>query len=156
MKQYTETLDGNYTEGGRTIPNDPANRDYQIMQAEVAAGDAEILPVDLDALKAEKYAENADYAEAWIEQAKLNPEQGVTYSHREVQKQENRRNNRGRGNDITKVSDADDYLFDWIDTVYDALDNADDVVEAADRPTLEAYDPATAVVWPVWVPYVAP
>lgn len=105
-------------------------------------------------LRNTRYAENAAYADAWILPAKLNPVQGQTYTEREVQKQENRRNNKGRANDITKVSDADDYLFNWIDTVYDSLDLADDAVETADRATLEAYDPATAVVWPAWTPYV--
>lgn len=44
MDTYQTTKNGEYTLDGTTIPNSGANRLYRRMQAEVAAGDAEILP----------------------------------------------------------------------------------------------------------------
>lgn len=52
MKQYQEQKDWlqdaapvtGYTIDNMTIPTDPRNRDYAQMMAEVAAGEAEILP----------------------------------------------------------------------------------------------------------------
>ena len=44
MKQYQLTEGGPYQIGGMCIPPDPNNTDYARMLAEVAAGEAEILP----------------------------------------------------------------------------------------------------------------
>jgi hypothetical protein len=42
---YTETQGGSFTsEDGMSIPNEPANRHYQQMQAEVLAGESTITP----------------------------------------------------------------------------------------------------------------
>ena len=45
MKQYQLTANGSYQIGNMSIPPNPNNTDYIRMQAEVAANEAEILPV---------------------------------------------------------------------------------------------------------------
>lgn len=45
MKQYQTLAGGSFQSGNMCIPPDPANSDYQRMLAEVAEGEAEILPV---------------------------------------------------------------------------------------------------------------
>lgn len=109
-----------------------------------------------EALRQLRYNQNYDYSQAWIAQAEATPVQGVSLTANQIRAQEARRNNRGRANDPTKVTDSEDYLIDWIDTVYDALDLADAAVENLDRAGLEAWNPATSHTWPTWVPYVGP
>jgi len=45
MKQYQLTVGGSFQIGSMCIPADPNNADYARMLAEVANGEAEILPV---------------------------------------------------------------------------------------------------------------
>lgn len=49
MKQYIETENGNFTDGQMTIPNEQANRHYQLMTEEVANDEAEIIAFDREA-----------------------------------------------------------------------------------------------------------
>lgn len=46
MKQYIKTKDGSYIVDSMIIPNNPGNRHYKIMMAEVEAGEAEIVESD--------------------------------------------------------------------------------------------------------------
>lgn len=52
MKQYQTTPGGSFQIDNMTIPLDPANSDYQRMLAEVAANEAELLPVPAPTLAA--------------------------------------------------------------------------------------------------------
>lgn len=106
-----------------------------------------------DDLREVRYQENNTYADLLAGQAAMTPEQGVVLTERQVLKQDARRNNIGRWNKDLKVSDADDYLFDWLDTLADALDQADDAVEVLDRAALEAWVPTNSPFWPTWTPY---
>lgn len=58
MNIYLQTEDGSYTFDGMCIPNDPSNRHYQIMQAEVLAATGSITPFafTLDEVKATRKA----------------------------------------------------------------------------------------------------
>ena len=105
-----------------------------------------------DDLREARYSDNKAYAEDLIKQASLNPAQGVTLSKRAMEKKNIKRSNAANINKPARSSDADDYLFVWIDTVYDAQDNADNSVELLDRTGLESWVPANAV-WPQWTPY---
>jgi len=156
MIDYLETEYGNYTEGGRTIPNDPENRDFQTMNQEIEDGEAQIIPwtqyrdISDDDLRTQRYNEDAAYADTLIFEAESQQTQGTVWDNRKTNKENGRRNNRGRTKD--KITDADDYLADYIDRVFDDLDQADDSVENLGRDGLEAWDSATSASWTAWIP----
>lgn len=156
MIDYLETEGGDFTEGGRTIPNDPNNRDFQTMNQEVADGEAQIIPwtqyrdISDDDLRTQRYNEDAAYAETLMFAAESEQTAGTVWDERKTKKENGRRNNRGKTKD--KITDIDDYLADYIDNVFDDLDQADDSVENLDRAGLEAWDSATSASWTVWTP----
>jgi hypothetical protein len=153
MNIYVETVQGSFKYKGAVIPADEGNRDFQRMQAEVATGDATIIPYDdsdeeLEDLKESAYAENSAYAAGVVRTAESNPT-GTPLSERGTEKQNLRRDNRSKGKN--KLTDDDDHLSDFLDTVADVLDNADDAVEDAEKAALEVWD-SSSFGWPEWAP----
>ena len=151
---YTETQGGSFTsEDGMTIPNEPANRHYQQMQAEVTAGESTITPyanstTELEQLRADAYAANAAHAAMLEDNAQHNPSLGVILDDRKAAKENVRRNNRAKGK--AKLTDADDHLSVYVDNVLDVLETADEDAGGASRAELVNWTP-TAYSWPGWV-----
>ena len=157
MIDYLEQEGGEiYTEGGRAISNNPENRDFKKMNKQVADGEAQIIPwtqyrdISDDDLRIQRYNEDADYAETLVFAAQSEQTAGTVWDNRKTKKENGRRDNRGRTKD--KITDIDDYLADYIDSVFDDLDTADDSVENLDRAGLEAWDSATSATWSTWIP----
>jgi len=98
-----------------------------------------------------KYQLNAELANVEIQAAETVPIQGPTLTPRKRDKENLRRNNRAKRNN--KMTDADDIMANYVDSVMDVLDNADNEVENLVRLELEAWDGST-IVWPIWEPPV--
>jgi len=150
---YIETSVGNFTEGNRTIPNEPENRDFQLMNQQVSDGDATITAYtdsadELEQLRADAYAENVAYYNEQVRIAESNP-LGTQLDARKTKKENSKRNNRAKGK--SKITDEDDALADHIDLAADSLDSADDAVENLDKAGLLSWSPAS-IGWPTWVP----
>jgi hypothetical protein len=143
---YTETQGGSFTsEDGLSIPNDPANRHYQQMLAEVTAGESTITPyanstAELEQLRADAYAANAAHAAMLEDNAQHNPSLGVILDDRKAAKE----------NGKSKLTDADDHLSVYVDDVLDVLETADEDAGGASRAELVNWTP-TAYSWPGWV-----
>ena len=116
---------------------------------EWAAVDAGVTLFDL---RESRYDDNERHSDSLADTANATPAQGVLYSARQVAKRQRVQGNTGRRNKLDKVSEADDYLFDWLGVLAKALDDADDLVENLDRAGLEAWVPTDAT-WPTWTPY---
>ena len=138
-----------------TMPVYPSNTHYDAAMQEYLDGGGQIDAYDQyygitdEALREQKYNLNASLADSEVEAAEATPVQGPTLDTRKTEKENLRRENRGKRNN--KMTDADDEMADHVDSVMDVLDQADDEVENLNRTELEAWDGST-IVWPVWTP----
>ena len=137
-----------------TIPTYPSNTNFDIAVQEFLDNGGVIEPYDQyygfsdDDLREGNYVLNAALADGQIQLAEETPVAGPTLTTRQTEKENLRRNNRGKRNN--KMTDADDVMADHVDSIMDVLDQADDEVENLSRPELEAWDGST-IIWPVWV-----
>jgi len=102
-----------------------------------------------ETLRNQAHALNAEQAQAHIEAAERTPDTLTTLDSLGLIKSLKRRNNRARGKD--KITDNDDELADYIDSVIDVEDIADDIVENLDRQGLIDWD-GSGMNYPIWTP----
>jgi len=137
------------------IPSFPSGTYYDAAVQEFLDGGGQIDAYDQyyeitdESLREQKYNLKASLADSEVEAAEATPVQGPILDTRKTEKENLRRENRGKRNN--KMTDADDEMADHVDSIMDVLDQADDEVENLDRTELEAWDGST-IVWPVWTP----
>lgn len=102
-------------------------------------------------LLARAYEINLGLGQAQVEAAEATPSNGVSLSPNNTRKENTRRNNRAKRN--AGMTDADDAMADYVDSVMDAIDLGDDAAEVADRATLETWD-GSGMTFPIWSPPV--
>jgi len=100
-------------------------------------------------LRWQAYRLNEEQADSHVEAAERTPDTLTTLDDVGLNKSLKRRNNRAKGKD--KITDNDDVLADYIDSVIDVQGSADDIVENLARQALIDWD-GSGVSYPIWTP----